>query len=1042
MLLRSNLVDLIHNHLVSYPTPVNINYFWGAGSTAGILLGCQLITGILLAMHYAPTVELAFGSLEHIMRDVNYGWFLRYAHANGASFFFLFVYVHLGRSFIYGLYTYSRRFLWFSGLAIFFLMMAIAFMGYVLPWGQMSFWGATVITNLFTVIPFAGEDIAYWLWGGFSVGNATLTRFFSFHFTLPFVLVAVVFVHLAVLHQAGSTSVFGVVKHTDKIFFFPYFYVKDYVGVLLVAFVFLQIVTYQPDLLGHPDNYILANPLVTPTHIVPEWYFLPYYALLRSIPNKLAGVVVMALSICVCLVLPFYSVIFRSTFYQGRLFYRWLAWGFVFLVAILGFLGGQPIELPYSTFAQIFALFYFLFFFFLVWFDYVYTNYLFFFASPGSSTRFGFFFSLYFMAGPARKVRKEKIKRFDTALWRFLRIRIALGRRAFKNVVFKFKKRMHPSRIVEIKQSRLRFTFLKSMLKTRIRRRLRQTGLSHVKSRNLLSAWTWATCKTQQLEAVVGLRRATAAKSQYLRSAISWDREFHHPFHLVTVSPWPFSISFSISIVLLGTLSFFHRYAISDTLMKVGLVFLAYVMYRWFVDISREGTLDGSHLDRVQFGLKSGMLLFITSEVLFFFAFFWSFFHASLAPAIQIGGVWPPLGIIVFNPWDIPLLNTLILLTSGAAVTWAHFAVRSSAKVSLRDMYEWDPRMLIWQRQAQYLFVLAKFLRFKKFYHGIVRFTFFEVKDNLRLYPMRRVRFVVLFFSFFALYRSWSFQSYCGTVMSQKKAGVRWLALALRRSTTEFSLTLITFLSHFVVPFFTLKDRFFFDAFYFRLRRRLYFLKRVRYRYARRLRLSYRRLRRHRFFGPAQVAISFARRRRRKARRAQRKLYVTFLRRRKFRKLSPRNRPKPLFISPFVHVLKLFSEVNTFFVYALIVKIGRCFMFKPRFERTRQEVLYGFFLTIFLGALFTTIQYYEYLHSTFTIADSVYGTTFFLTTGFHGLHVMVGTLLLLVSFKRMYAYQFTNAHHVGMEAAIWYWHFVDVVWLGLYISVYHWGGQF
>lgn len=1041
MLLRRNLVDIIHNHLVSYPTPANINYFWGVGSVAGLLLGCQIVTGILLAMHYAPTVDLAFSSLEHIMRDVNYGWFLRYLHANGASYFFLFVYLHLGRSFVYGLYTYSRRFLWFSGLIIFFLMMAIAFMGYVLPWGQMSFWGATVITNLFTVIPFAGEDIAYWLWGGFSVGNATLTRFFSFHFSLPFILAAVVGLHLAVLHQAGSTSVFGVVKHTDKIFFYPYFYVKDYVGVLIVAFCFLHIVTYQPDLLGHPDNYILANPLVTPTHIVPEWYFLPYYALLRSIPNKLAGVAVMALAICVCLVLPFYAVTLRSVFYQGRLFYRWTAWSFLFLVAILGFLGGQPIELPYSTFAQIFAFFYFFFFFALVWLDYIYNNYLFFWGRQQSeSTRFGYFLSLYFMANPRTRVfRRTPV---DHKVDRVLRLRISLSRRAFKNVSFKFRKRMAPSRVLEIRHARLRFAFIKSILKSRVRHQLRTVSLSRVKSRSLLAAWLWTTAMVHQLTLTLQTRRQSLAKSRYLQSAISGDREFHHPFHLVTVSPWPFSISFSLSAALLGVLAFFHRYVISDLLLDIGLVCMGYTLFRWFVDITREGTLEGNHLEKVQFGLKSGMLLFITSEVLFFFAFFWSFFHASLAPAIQIGGVWPPLGIDVFNPWDIPLLNTLILLTSGAAVTWAHFAIKSTNKLVLRDMYEWDPRMLLWLRQGQHLFIVSKLLRFKKFQHKIVRYSFFEIKDNLRLYPMRRVRFVTHFFYFFDIYRNWSFRVYCWAIISHKRAGSRWLALAFRRHAIEFSLTFVSFLWHFLLPAYTVADRFFSDFFYFRLRRRLYFLKKVRYRYSRRLKLSFRRLRRNRYFSPAQAALSAARRRKRKHRRAERKTFLQFIRNRKYRWLSRRNRVKPLFVSPFLHVFKYFMEFNSLFLYGFATKIVRFFVFRPKLARARQEVLYGFFLTISLGLLFTLIQYYEYVHATFTIADSVYGTTFFLTTGFHGLHVIVGTLLLLVSFKRMYSYHFTNAHHVGMEAAIWYWHFVDVVWLGLYISVYHWGGQF
>jgi quinol-cytochrome oxidoreductase complex cytochrome b subunit/heme/copper-type cytochrome/quinol oxidase subunit 3 len=1044
MLLRRNLVDLIHNHLVSYPTPANINYWWGMGSIAGILLGCQLVTGILLAMHYAPTVDLAFGSLEHIMRDVNYGWFLRYLHANGASFFFFFVYLHLGRSFVYGLYTYPRRFLWFSGLVIFFLMMAIAFMGYVLPWGQMSFWGATVITNLFTVIPFAGEDVAYWLWGGFSVGNATLTRFFSFHFTLPFILVAVVFVHLAVLHQAGSSSVFGVVKHTDKIFFYPYFYVKDYVGVLGVGLAFLGIVTYQPDMLGHPDNYILANPLVTPTHIVPEWYFLPYYALLRSIPNKLAGVVVMGLSICVCLVLPFYSVTLRSVFYQGRLFYRWFVWSFLSIFVILGFLGGQPIELPYSIFAQIFAFCYFIFFFAIVWVDYIYANYLFFWSSTMKATTFGFFLSFLYLTGPNFRRRRKQI--VDPAVGRLFRIRISLGRRTFKNMLFRFKKRMHPARTNEIRRTRVRFTFFKGLIAQKMQNRLKFLVVFRLKSLSTLAGWTWTYQKLNLLLRTIDVRRNVAARQRYVKSAIIQAREYRHPFHLVTTSPWPFSISFSLSLALLGVVAFFHRFLSSDTLMQLGLFFMLYVMFRWFVDITREGTFEGNHLDKVQFGLKSGMLLFITSEVLFFFAFFWGFFHASLAPAIQIGGVWPPLGIAVFNPWDIPLLNTLILLTSGAAVTWAHFGIRTSAKTMLRDLYEWDPRAMLWVRQGQQLFLLSKLLRFKQFKHKSVRYTFFEVKDKLRIYPMRRVRFITHFNFFLSLYRVWMLKTFCGIVVAKRRS-TQWLILALRRHLVEFSASMTLFFAQFVMPVLAAKERFFEDFFYFRLRRRLYFLKRIRYRYSRRLRWAYQRRRRNRFFGVTQAMLSAARRRRRKQRRLERKaerrsFAISYVKGRRFRWLSRRNRLQPLFTSPFVHILKQFMEFNAYFLYAFALKIMRFRLFRPRITRSRQEVIYGFLLTISLGILFTIIQYYEYLHAPFNISDSVYGTTFFVTTGFHGLHVIVGTLLLLVSLRRMITYHFTNAHHVGMEAAIWYWHFVDVVWLGLYISIYHWGGQF
>lgn len=615
--LRQDLNAIIYSHLVGYPTPANINYFWGFGSIAGLLLGCQIVTGILLAMHYAPTTELAFASLEHIMRDVNYGWFLRYLHANGASFFFIAVYCHLGRSFIYGLYTYARRFLWLSGLVLFFLMMATAFMGYVLPWGQMSFWGATVITNLFSVVPFAGEDIAYWLWGGFSVGNATLNRFFSLHFCLPFILVAMVIVHLAVLHSVGSTSVIGLAKYPDKIFFYPYFYVKDYFGVLLLGFCFLFIVSYAPDSLGHSDNYILANPLVTPTHIVPEWYFLPYYALLRAIPNKLAGVLVMGLAICVCLLLPFFSTPLRSMYSQGRFLYRWMAWSFVAIVILLGFLGGQPIEAPYSDFAQIFAFFYFLFFFFIVWIDYIHANYLFFQQSL-NTTKFGLLLITF----------TERKKRVSTAKIRSLVARfyqLTCGKLR-QTSLFQYRR---PLRGIVLKNSTLRRAlFLFAALN-------RKTSLSEPRevyrftSWNFLALWLWTTQLLQRIShCYINTPQAyqQLAKRHYLQSTAVLNREYRHPFHLVTVSPWPFSISFALGALLVGTAAFFHRYIISDSLMNYGFFFLLFVMFRWFVDIAREGTLEGSHLEKVQWGLKTGMLLFITSEVLFFFCFFLGLF--------------------------------------------------------------------------------------------------------------------------------------------------------------------------------------------------------------------------------------------------------------------------------------------------------------------------------------------------------------------------------------------------------------------------------
>jgi quinol-cytochrome oxidoreductase complex cytochrome b subunit len=367
---RVSLLAPLHNHLIFYPTPGNLTYFWGFGSIAGLVLVSQLISGILLAMHYTAHMDLAFASLEHIMRDVNNGWFFRYLHANGASIFFFIVYLHIGRTLFFGFYDASRRLLWFSGLVIFILMMATAFMGYVLPWGQMSFWGATVITNFFTAIPVIGNDIANWLWGGFAVGNATLNRFFSLHYTLPFILTAFVGIHLLLLHYEGSYNPLGILSTPDKISFYPYFYVKDYFGFMLVALVTLILISYTPDYLGHPDNYIEANALVTPAHIVPEWYFLPFYAILRAIPSKLGGVVAMGLSLVIFFILPFLQLQLRSNLIFSRIFYSWMFCIFAFTVLFLGYLGGQPIEEPYVLFSQLLTFFYFFFLSGIIFLDY------------------------------------------------------------------------------------------------------------------------------------------------------------------------------------------------------------------------------------------------------------------------------------------------------------------------------------------------------------------------------------------------------------------------------------------------------------------------------------------------------------------------------------------------------------------------------------------------------------------------------------------------------------------------------------------------
>lgn len=353
----------INDAVIFYPTPYNLSYYWGFGSLAGVCLIIQILTGVLLTMHYTPNITYAFISVEHIMRDVNYGWLLRYAHANGASMFFIVVYIHIFRGLYYGSYNKPRQLVWVVGILIFILMMATAFMGYVLPWGQMSFWGATVITNLFSAIPFIGNDLVQWLWGGFSVDNATLNRFFSLHYFLPFLIAAFSTIHLIILHQFGSTNPLGIISSKDNIPFYPYFIFKDIFGLFLFFIFFSYFLFFNPNLLGHPDNYIPANPLVTPPHIVPEWYFLPFYAILRAIPNKLGGVIFMGLAIIILLILPFLasnSSIRSSAF---RPFYKFFNWCFAINFLLLGWLGAQPIEDPYIIIGIIST---FLYFFFLL----------------------------------------------------------------------------------------------------------------------------------------------------------------------------------------------------------------------------------------------------------------------------------------------------------------------------------------------------------------------------------------------------------------------------------------------------------------------------------------------------------------------------------------------------------------------------------------------------------------------------------------------------------------------------------------------------
>ena len=360
---RLPIFTFMNHNLRDYPTPKNLNYFWNFGSLAGITLVIMIVTGILLAMQYTANTDLAFESVERIMRDVNNGWLLRYIHMNGASMFFIIVFIHIFRGLYYGSYKFPREILWMLGVVILLLMMATAFMGYVLPWGQMSFWGATVITNLFSAFPIVGDYIVTFLWGGFSVDNPTLSRFFVLHYLLPFAIVGVVVLHLVALHQFGSNNPTGVdVKsENDTIPFHPYYTVKDYFGLGVFLIIFAGLVFFAPNFLGHPDNYIPANPLQTPAHIVPEWYFLPFYAILRAVPDKLMGVLLMFAAVLVLFFLPWldrHKV--RSA--NFRPFYRQFYWLFAIDCVILGWVGAMPAEGIYVLIARIATVYYFSFF--------------------------------------------------------------------------------------------------------------------------------------------------------------------------------------------------------------------------------------------------------------------------------------------------------------------------------------------------------------------------------------------------------------------------------------------------------------------------------------------------------------------------------------------------------------------------------------------------------------------------------------------------------------------------------------------------------
>nr|SPP23366.1 cytochrome b [Byasa alcinous] len=354
------LIKIINNSLIDLPTPSNISSWWNFGSLLALCLIIQIITGLFLSMYYTANIELAFYSVNYICRNVNYGWMIRTLHANGASLFFICIYLHIGRGIYYE--SFNFFYTWMVGIIILFMLMATAFMGYVLPWGQMSFWGATVITNLLSAIPYLGNTLVNWIWGGFAIDNATLTRFYSFHFLLPFIILMLTMIHLLFLHQTGSNNPLGLNSNMDKIPFHPYFTFKDLIGFILLIFFISILILYNPYLLGDPDNFTPANPLVTPVHIQPEWYFLFAYAILRSIPNKLGGVIALIMSILILAILPF---TFNKKI-QGLQFYplnQIMFWIMIVTICLLTWIGARPVEDPYILTGQLLSILYFSYFF-------------------------------------------------------------------------------------------------------------------------------------------------------------------------------------------------------------------------------------------------------------------------------------------------------------------------------------------------------------------------------------------------------------------------------------------------------------------------------------------------------------------------------------------------------------------------------------------------------------------------------------------------------------------------------------------------------
>nr|UXL88782.1 cytochrome b [Bombyx mandarina] len=354
------IFKIINNSLIDLPSPSNISSWWNMGSLLALCLMIQIITGLFLTMYYTANIEMAFYSVNYICRNVNYGWMIRTLHANGASFFFICIYLHIGRGIYYE--SFNLKYVWLIGIMILFMLMATAFMGYVLPWGQMSFWGATVITNLLSAIPYLGTMLVNWIWGGFAVDNATLTRFYTFHFLLPFIILMLTMIHLLFLHQTGSNNPLGLNSNLDKIPFHPFFTFKDLIGFIILIKMLTLLTLINPYLLGDPDNFTPANPLVTPVHIQPEWYFLFAYAILRSIPNKLGGVIALIMSIMILIILPF---TFKKKI-QGIQFYpinQIIFWMFLVIMILLTWIGARPVENPYIITGQLLTIMYFLYFF-------------------------------------------------------------------------------------------------------------------------------------------------------------------------------------------------------------------------------------------------------------------------------------------------------------------------------------------------------------------------------------------------------------------------------------------------------------------------------------------------------------------------------------------------------------------------------------------------------------------------------------------------------------------------------------------------------